>query len=70
MQGFGSAYTKSRLPVKLVYAEEYARIDEAYFRERQIHGWSRKKKLALIEEHSEELPAISRSYDGKKSQVV
>lgn len=45
----GANYTKKRLPVKLVYFEEYSRIDEAFYREKQIQGWSRKKKLALIE---------------------
>ena len=44
----GSNYTRKRLPVKLVYYEEYSRIDEAFYREKQIQGWSRKKKEALI----------------------
>ncbi|MBA4421263.1 MAG: GIY-YIG nuclease family protein, partial [Anaerolinea sp.] len=39
--GCGSEYTKNRLPVRLLYAEEYNRIEDAYRRERQIHGWSR-----------------------------
>ncbi len=46
--GFGANYTKKRLPVKLIYFEEYPRIDEAFYREKQIQGWSRKKKEALI----------------------
>ncbi|WP_240469876.1 GIY-YIG nuclease family protein [Cyclobacterium sp. SYSU L10401] len=44
----GSIYTKNRLPVKLVYYETFARIDEAFYREKQVQGWSRKKKEALI----------------------
>ena len=44
----GSRYTSSRLPVKLVYFEEYERIEEAFRREKQLQGWSRKKKEALI----------------------
>ncbi len=47
--GMGAHYTKVRLPVKLVFAEEFERIDEAFYREKQIQGWSRKKKEALIE---------------------
>ncbi len=47
--GLGGRYTKLRLPVKLVYFEECDSIAAAYDRERQIHGWSRRKKLALIE---------------------
>ena len=60
-QGLGGQYTKSRLPVKLVYTEEYSRIDEAYIRERQIHGWSRRKKFALIDNRESDLPGLSKS---------
>ena len=42
--GEGANYTSKRLPVKLVYFEEYQRIDEAFYREKQVQGWSRKKK--------------------------
>ena len=48
-KGEGANHTKSRLPVKLIYFEEYDRIDEAFYREKQVQGWSRKKKEALIE---------------------
>ena len=44
----GANYTKKRLPVQLVYFEEYSRIDEAFYREKQVQGWCRKKKEALI----------------------
>ena len=53
--GEGANYTKKRLPVELVYYEEYDRIDEAFYREKQVQGWSRKKKEALIEGKFEEL---------------
>jgi len=46
--GFGANFTKKHLPVKLLYYEEYTRIDEAFEREKQVQGWSRKKKEALI----------------------
>jgi len=46
--GHGPDYTAKRLPVKLVYFETYHRVDIAYKREKQIQGWSRKKKWALI----------------------
>lgn len=48
MHGVGANFTKKHLPVKLVYFEEFQRIDEAFYREKQIQGWSRKKKEALI----------------------
>lgn len=46
--GEGANYTKKRLPVKLVYIEKFNRIDEAFYREKQVQSWSRKKKEALI----------------------
>ena len=46
--GRGCNFTSAHLPVRLVYTEEYATIEEAYKRERQLHGWSRAKKEALI----------------------
>jgi putative endonuclease len=65
--GEGANHTRKRLPVELVYTEEYDRIDEAYYRERQIHGWSRDKKIALIEGRNEDLPELAKSYWRKKS---
>jgi predicted GIY-YIG superfamily endonuclease len=41
-------YTAMRLPVKLVWADEFPTRYEAIQAERQIKGWSRAKKLALI----------------------
>jgi len=53
--GLGANQIKRRLPVKLVYYEEFQCIDEASCREKQIHEWSRKKKQALIEAMPERL---------------
>lgn len=47
-QGRGCGFTKSHLPFELVYTEEYDTYEEAYQRERQLHGWSRVKKEKLI----------------------
>jgi putative endonuclease len=60
--GVGANHTKKRLPVKLVYYEEFARIDEAFNREKQIQGWSRKKKEALINGTPELLPKLALNY--------
>ncbi len=46
--GEGANHTKKRLPVELVYFEVFKRIDKAFYREKQIQGWSRKKKEALM----------------------
>jgi predicted GIY-YIG superfamily endonuclease len=46
--GKGSRYTSGRLPVKLVYGEEYDQVADAYYREKQVQNWSRAKREALI----------------------
>ncbi|HEX7456723.1 MAG TPA: GIY-YIG nuclease family protein [Candidatus Nanoarchaeia archaeon] len=43
-----SKYTRSKLPVKLVYFEKCNDKIDAAKREREIKGWSRKKKLILV----------------------
>ena len=60
--GEGSNHTKKRLPVKLIYYEEFQRIDFAFYREKQVQGWSRKKKDALINNNTKELPFLSIAY--------
>lgn len=60
--GEGANHTKKRLPVKLVYYEEYSRIDEAFYREKQVQGWSRKKKEALINGDLDLLPKLAIAY--------
>jgi putative endonuclease len=53
--GEGSNHTKKRLPVKLVYFEEFQNVEQAFYREKQIQGWSRRKKEALIQRSLEVL---------------
>lgn len=57
--GEGANSTKKHLPVKLVYFEEFNRIGEAFYREKQIQGWSRKKKEALINGFVEKLHGLA-----------
>ena len=57
--GKGARHTKKRLPIKLVYLEEYLRIESAFYREKQIQGWSRAKKEALINGEIDKLPSLS-----------
>jgi putative endonuclease len=59
--GKGSKYTSNRLPLKLVYLEEFDRIDTAFYREQQIKKWSRKKKEALINGDFDKLSHLSKS---------
>ncbi len=46
--GFYKGYTSSRLPVKLVYSNRFINVNDAINAEKQIKGWSRAKKEALI----------------------
>ncbi|MES2543808.1 MAG: GIY-YIG nuclease family protein [Bacteroidota bacterium] len=60
--GLGSNHTKKHLPVILLYFEEFDRIDKAFYREKQIQGWSRKKKEALMESNLNNLKAFSKNH--------
>ena len=46
--GKGAKYTKVRLPVEMVYHEEYATKEEAMRREAAIKKLTRKQKIELI----------------------
>ena len=66
--GEGANHTRKRLPVQLVYYEEYQRIDDAFYREKQVQGWSRKKKEALINGEFDKLPELAIAYRDKKGE--
>ena len=53
-------YTRARKPVRLVFSEEFPSREEALASERQIKGWSRAKKEALIKGNWSRLQALSR----------
>jgi predicted GIY-YIG superfamily endonuclease len=59
-RGMLSAYTRKRRPVKLVFTEEFTKRNDAFERERQIKGWSRAKKEALIKGNWPRLQALAR----------
>ncbi len=46
--GFFEGYTQSRRPVELIWSAEMPTEHEAFSFERQIKGWSRAKKEALV----------------------
>ncbi len=58
-------YTQNRRPVQLVFSDEFSSMDDAIGRERQIKGWSRSKKEALITEDWKRLVELSRSGEDK-----
>jgi putative endonuclease len=58
--GSYGGFTKSRRPVTLVFSEYFDRIMDAISAERQLKGWSRAKKEALIAGDFERLVELSR----------
>jgi len=56
-------YTSTRRPVKLLFSEEFSTRAEALAVERQIKGWTRRKKEALIRGDWSEVSRLAqRSY--------
>ena len=67
-QGLFGGYTAKRRPVVLAYSAHFEQITEAIAYERQVKGWSRAKKEALIEGNFEALQRLSsRAKDGVRS---
>ena len=63
---YPNSYTSKRRPVKLVYYHRFYDAHSAKQFERQIKGWRRKKKEALIQGKWDKLPELSISYGKKK----
>jgi len=58
--GIMNCYTMTRRPVELLFSEEFPTRIEALTCERQIKGWSRRKKEALINSDWEALKEYSK----------
>ena len=56
------AYTFSKRPVKLVWIESYSDVNLDIEKEKQLKGWNRKKKQALIAEDWGKLMLYSKNY--------
>ena len=71
-EGSGAKYTARRRPVKLVYAAKFASVADAYEREKQVQGWGRKKREALIRGDYDALPELAKkdftNYKAKKTK--
>jgi putative endonuclease len=61
-----NCYTHGRRPLKLVCIENFRDIREAIAREKQIKGWKREKKEALIKRLYKDLPKLSLRYNPNK----
>jgi predicted GIY-YIG superfamily endonuclease len=68
-EGKGAGYTSRRLPVTMVYPEEYERIADAHAREKQVRNWSRAKREALMNGNEEVLPKLAKVNFQKKLLV-
>ena len=69
-EGLGAEYTRRRRPVRLVWSVQLNRIDEAYRVEKQIQGWGRGKRLALIEGRFDDLPGLARTATPRDPDAV
>jgi putative endonuclease len=58
--GAFDGYTARRRPVTLVFHEYFERLEDAAAAERQVKGWRRDKKEALIRGDFTALPALAR----------
>jgi putative endonuclease len=65
--GLLKGYTSKRRPVKLVWHEEFYDVWDAIGAERQIKGWRREKKEALINGRYDLLPKLSERYTPNKN---
>ena len=65
--GFGAKYTRprQRRPVRLVWASEFNRMDEAFWYEKQIQGWSERKRQALIDGDCDLVVTLSKRRAGR-----
>ena len=55
----GAAYTRRRRPVQLVWSHEFEHIGAAFAFEKQVQGWSRAKREALIRGEFDALPDLA-----------
>ena len=68
-EGKGANHTRKHLPVKLIYFESFGNIKLAFEREKQIQGWNRKKKEALIRGNYQLLKILAKNYTEHKEEI-
>lgn len=61
-QGLVEGFTKKYKINKLIYYEEYIYVKEAIRREKQIKGWTRKKKIDLIKSKNPKFEDLGKKY--------
>ncbi len=60
-------YTFMRRPIELVHQSSFHNVDDAIAWEKQLKGWSRKKKFALIADDWETIKCYASRAGGKPS---
>lgn len=63
------SYTSKKRPLKLVFFEEFNDVKQAIELEKQVKGWSRRKKQAFIDEDWERLKLYSKNYAEYKNYI-
>jgi putative endonuclease len=56
-----SCYTYWRRPVTVVFVQDFVTREEALMMERRIKGWSRAKKIALVDRDWESISRLAKS---------
>ena len=59
---YEDSYTYSKRPVELKWFEEFSDVSQAIDTEKQLKGWSRRKKIAVIERDWEILVLYAKNY--------
>ena len=65
--GEGCQYTLQRLPVELIWSQEFDDRNEAKETERRLKGWSRAKKEALIAKRFDLISKLSSRSAGNRA---
>ncbi|MCX6833084.1 MAG: GIY-YIG nuclease family protein [candidate division Zixibacteria bacterium] len=64
-----SCYTFKRRPLELVFSQEFTTREEAKAAERQIKGWSRKKKEAMMRGDWAEVSRLAKSSNTVRAEL-
>ena len=67
--GTFDGYTAQRRPLRLVFSQDFDRITDAVAAERQLKGWSRAKKEALIAGDFETIRLLAQRRSNSKEQT-
>lgn len=62
-----NSYTYNRRPVILVFQQQFTDVMKAIAFEKQVKGWSRKKKEAIINNEWHKLPGLSKNRQNRES---